>query len=193
MGGEMTRTLFLAPHNDDETLFGAFIVQQDQADVVVVLRSHYEATRWPDAHFHVREAETDAAMEILGRPWEQWTFSDLDPDWPEILRMFRERSDDYDVVYAPAVYTEGHPHHNAVGEAAYEAFGDRVLWYTTYSRTRGRETGTRVGPTAEQIVRKLRALACYRSQIAIGLMRPHFVGGLDEYVLTPTRSWTAAP
>ena len=189
----MTRTLFLAPHNDDETLFGSFLIQQDQADVVVVLRSFYEATRWPAAHFHVREAETDAAMEILGRPWEQWTFSDLEPDWPAILGSMRERAADYDVVYAPAIYTEGHPHHNSVGVRAFEAFGERVQWYTTYTRTRGRETGHRVGPTADQIVRKLEALACYRSQIEIGEMRPHFLGPLDEFVLPKQDVETVAP
>ncbi len=68
-----------------------------------------------------------------------------------------------------------------------ELFGrDRVRFYPTYTRPGGRTAaGVRVDPTPAEIAGKLRAMACYRSQIENGLCRPHFLRPLDEYLVTP--------
>ena len=52
---------------------------------------------------------------------------------------------------------------------------------TTYT-DKGKSIGrTEVQPEPDWIVRKLCALACYRSQIAIANCREHFTRGLNEY------------
>jgi LmbE family N-acetylglucosaminyl deacetylase len=176
--------LFLSPHNDDETLFGSFSIQATRAHVIVVLRSDYEQTRWPAATAAVRELETAAACAELGVSFEQWAFSDLEPDWPAILARLQQLAlEPWTHVFAPAVEPDGHPHHNSVGVRAAEAFGDSLLRYTTYSRENGRHAANPVRAEPEWIIRKLRALSCYRSQIELELMRPHFLRPLDEYLL----------
>jgi LmbE family N-acetylglucosaminyl deacetylase len=177
--------LFLSPHNDDETLFGAFVIQQQETHVVVVLRSFYEETRWPAATYQVREDETAAAVGELGATWEQLEHSDIDPAWDDVRESMAEARDGFgwDVVYAPLAEVGGHVHHNRISAIAVDVFGRRVRFYSTYTNLGRSETGRRVEPEPEWIEAKLRALACYRSQIAIPDMRPHFVRGLDEYLL----------
>jgi LmbE family N-acetylglucosaminyl deacetylase len=182
--------LFLAPHNDDETLFGAFTIQRHQPIVVTALRSHYQADRWPAADYghERREAETEAALAELGAPaWAQWEFDDRQPDWPAIRQRLQELPAD-GMVYAPFPEpVDGHDQHNLLGVAALDVFGrHRVQLYTTYSRQNGKSAiGSRVDPTPDEIAGKLRAMACYGSQLENWLTRPHFMRGLDEFLVTP--------
>jgi LmbE family N-acetylglucosaminyl deacetylase len=188
----MTSTLFLAPHNDDESLFGAFTIARERAHVVVVLRSHYQAKRWPgyDCTFQRRELETAAAVAELGASWEQWEgFDDRDPDWNAIGAQLRTLDLDrrnWTTVYAPLPEHGGHDHHNELGVLAAEIWPTQVRFYPTYTRENGRSVaGERVDPQPAEVVAKLRALACYGSQIENWLCRPHFLRPLDEYVVTP--------
>lgn len=184
-------SLFLSPHNDDESLFGAFIIQRERAHVVTVLRSFYQAERWPnsDCGFERREQETaQACAELEAASWDQWHYDDREPPWPAIHDLMAETGDELDptVVYAPLPELGGHDHHNTIGELAASVYGDRVRFYPTYTRAGGRsELGERVDPAPGEIVGKLRALACYRSQIENWLCRPHFLRPLDEYLVTP--------
>ena len=184
-----SRALFLSPHNDDETLFGAFTLLRDRPRVITVLRSFVQEQRGTGVTYQEREAETQAALDVLGSPqWEQWTYSDADPSWPEI----RERlaSLDADRVYAPAVEQGGHEHHNAVGALADELWPGKVTFYTTYT-SRGRSTGPdAVAWEHEWVLLKLRALACYRSQIANPGTRTtaHFLTPQFEYYAAPPSS-----
>lgn len=183
--------LFLAPHNDDETLFGAFVVQRDRAHVVTVLRSHYQQRRWPaeDNSFQRRELETGHAIRELGATWTQLQHNDRRPDWNAVRAELATYSGpEWSRVYAPLPEpANGHEHHDKIGRLAFDLFGlDRVRLYPTYSRTGGRtKVGVRVDPTAAEIAGKLRAMACYGSQIENWLCRPHFLGPLDEYLVTP--------
>lgn len=178
---------FAAQLIDDETLFGSYLIQRAPCRVVVCLRSIVEARRWPDATHEVRENETaEACAELGAASYEQWEFGDDDPPWRLIRNQMNAcylDDEPLEVVYAPAVEPGGHDHHNWIGSLAQEVFGYRVAYYTTYTRHGGRTEGTvKVEPEPDWIVRKLRALACYRSQIEIPAMRPHFVRGLDEYL-----------
>jgi LmbE family N-acetylglucosaminyl deacetylase len=178
--------LFLAAHNDDETLFGSFLIQECQPWVVVCLRSQVQEDRY-GITAAARERETSEALLELGAPgWEQWPYLDRDPNWSEVRRELEELNgrSAYDPVFAPAVEPDGHYQHNRIGDIAYEVFGDRVISYLTYTRSGGRSrNGTEIEPKPEWIERKHRALACYRSQIEEPSCRPWFLGDLREYVL----------
>ncbi len=183
--------LFLAPHNDDESLFGAFTIQRQRAHVVTVLRSFYQAERWPaaDYGFERREAETKAALAELGATGEQWDHDDRDPDWRDIgtqLRLLDLDARGWSVVYAPfPEAVDGHEQHDQLGRIAYDVWPTSVVFYTTYTRQNGRTVGERFDPTPGEIAGKLRAMAHYGSQLENWLTRPHFMRRLDEYLVAP--------
>ena len=132
--------IFLSPHNDDETLFGAFTLLRERPRVVTVLRSYIQEQRGTGVTYREREAETEAALDVLGiADWEQWQYPDSDPPWHAV----RERlgSLEAERIYAPAVERGGHRHHNAIGRLADSLWPGRVTFYTTYKRWgRGRTT-----------------------------------------------------
>lgn len=165
-------SVFLAPHNDDETLFGAFTLARDKPIVINIL--------WCG---HQRAHETLNALEILGCQGEQWRHADeADPDWSLIETRLRLLADNTDgTVYAPAPETVGgNQHHDALGRLAGKVFGRRVTYYATYT-DKGKSDGTPVEMRPEWVGLKLRALACYPSQYEHPSHAPHFVRGLEEF------------
>lgn len=179
------RVLALEPHNDDVALFCAFSARRERAHVITVLASFVQWERASGITAAQRTAESAAAMEVLGCTYEQWTHRDNAPNWCQVeadLADLAARHPELQAVYAPAVESNGHEHHNAVGAAAVEVFGRRVIAYTTYRRDLGRTVGyVEVTPTPNEIIAKLQALACYRSQITEMSTRSWFTGGLAEY------------
>lgn len=176
--------LFLAPHNDDEILWGTYSLLADHPHVVVCLRSVKQAALGVSAQ--CREHETRAAMRVLGCEWEQWSEPDVDPD-PEALVAQMQQIDaerQPEVVYAPAVEEGGHDQHNLIGSLARSVFGYRLQPYLTYRRGFMRTRSDNEVPyTAAMVSQKLRALACYGSQIALkGNTEPWFMDDtLREY------------
>src|SRR4051812_35384471 len=78
LGRELVN-LFLSPHNDDEALFGSCLLLRHKPKVTVCFRSFVEDS-WPDGPgYEEREAETTAAMGVLGCEWEQWHYRDDEP------------------------------------------------------------------------------------------------------------------
>ena len=152
--------VFLAPHHDDETLFGAFTLLRHKPHVIVCTPGG--------------PAETAAACQILGVTWEQW-YAPVD----ELVCALEERS--YDRIFAPQPEVHGNGDHNAVGQMAYRHFGAAVTHYMTYT-TAGKSKGRRVEYELDWIGVKLRALACYPSQYGHPSHAPHFVRGLEEYI-----------
>jgi LmbE family N-acetylglucosaminyl deacetylase len=180
-----TKSLLLSPHNDDETLFASFTICRWKPLVVVCLKSQIQADRGgPTAS--VRERETSAAMQILGVPWKQIQEPDVDPDWGKVGDAIEEltvRMPNLERIFAPAREDGGHEQHSAIAELAYELFGAVVESYLTYRRGHGKSTGAEVPFEPEWAARKLRALACYRSQIEVENTRSWFVDStLREYV-----------
>ncbi len=176
--------LFLSPHNDDETLFGAYLILRYKPKVIVCFRSFVEEA-WPNGpRYPEREAETDAAMQVLGSDWEQWEFRDDEPfvtDYKELCERLVALAPNVDQVFAPMPEKGGHYHHNLVGNIAAALF-PYVTFYTTYTHDRGRTLGTPVPVEDgwEDIKRK--ALTRYGSQIALPQTRMHFERPMDEYV-----------
>jgi LmbE family N-acetylglucosaminyl deacetylase len=174
--------LVVEPHGDDAALFAAYACCRESENggctIVTVLDSG-----------PLRDDEGDWAARHLGCDTIRLGISEGRPNWDNAanaLDEVRHRMMDQGgitAVYAPFPDDDGHDHHNRVGHLAAGVFGT-VTWYTTYSRSSGRTlVGVEVQPEPRWIVRKLRALACYESQIANPMTRPWFTGGLDEWVV----------
>lgn len=178
--------LFLAPHNDDETLFGAFSLLREEPHVIVCLRSSRMGTPGyppPLIDAETREAETDAAMNVLGLEWTQWPVPDSSPDWDELVDRAQHLPKVYDRCFAPAIEEDGHAQHNLIGTLALKVFGPgRVTQYLTYTNGTTRSRSEQPVPfEAGWPELKRRALDCYRSQIAHPMTGHHFSAPLDEF------------
>lgn len=175
--------LFLSPHNDDETLFGAFTLLAHRPKVIVVLRSFRQnELHGFDSSWAERERETDAAMKVLGVTWNQWGHTDVEPDWERVEADLRDvRLGPGARVWAPAPEDEGNPQHNEIGEIAARVFPGNVTHYMTYTNGRGRSAGTPVKYKNEWVAWKLCALSCYASQIRLESTCHHFMQPLHEF------------
>lgn len=191
------KSLLLAPHNDDETLWNSWNILRYKPHVIICLRSQVQEDRGTGITAAVRQLETARALWWLGDPtWEQWGYSDADPDWRDIEQRMGEfdlAHPDLERVFSPAQEEDGHEHHDAIGYYARKVFGDRVQPYLTYRRGFGRSTGFYVNGecvSGEEVpfesswpAKKLRALSCYESQIAEPSVEYWFIDSeLREYL-----------
>lgn len=167
---DIPRSLFLSPHNDDETLFGSYSLLRYKPTVIVCLWGTTQNGIGGD-----RVAETEAAMSVLGvTDFRQWGFRDDAPDVAGLERALRDFQGAFDMVFAPMVEQGGHEQHNLIGRLAREVFPE-VRGYATYSRGAGRtQTANEVGFEPGWPALKFSAMACYRSQIGIENTRPWF-------------------
>lgn len=169
--------LFLAPHNDDEALFGTYTLLRHHPLVLVCFDGRRRRHYVPSA---VREAETAAALAILGCQYHQLHVQCDPPDWGQLEQVLRRFEPGH--VWAPLPEPDGHSHHNGVGELAARLWPTRCTYYATYTMTGGRsQVGERVEPEPGWEDLKRQALACYASQLARPGTRPHFEAPLDEY------------
>lgn len=178
--------IVLAPHGDDETLFAAFTCMRERAHVIICTQDADRELR------RQRSLETTEAITILGCSHHEWPIPADELEWD----LAREKLEPWNSmalvasvperVYAPAVDPEGHEQHNLIGNLALAVFGEeKVIPYGTYARGQRHRLKTEVIPTADEIQRKLQALACYRSQIEHPSTRPWFFELLD------LREWLA--
>lgn len=183
-GGQAVSALLLEPHQDDAVLFAAFTCLRHRPLVVTVLASQLQADRGTGITNERREAENAHALGLLGCEVEQWGYPDSGPDWTAVQWAMRSLAGEgeFELVFAPAVEDGGHEQHSEVGRIALQVFGDRVRPYLTYRRGHGRTVGQEVVPQPEWIGLKLRAMACFASQIAEPSTRPWFLDGIREYV-----------
>jgi LmbE family N-acetylglucosaminyl deacetylase len=154
--------VFLAPHGDDETLFGAFTLLQHKPHVIVCCDRGI-----------TRLAETAAACALLGVTFEQWH----DPV-DELVYVLEERR--YDTIYAPKPEVDGDADHNAIGRMVEQRFGASARLYMTHT-TAGKSKGRPVPYELPWIGLKLRALACYASQYGHPSRAPHFLRSQEEF------------
>lgn len=170
----MIKSIFLSPHDDDSTLFGAFICLREKPLILVITDAYIQSNRGEKGcDAETRAKESEAAHKILGCETARLGIRD-DEATTEMITILLSAYDDYDVVYTPALQG-GNRHHDMVNEAAQRVFGDKVKEYTTYTRT---ELWTRgnieIIPTLEELDLKNKALLCYTSQINLPATKPHF-------------------
>jgi LmbE family N-acetylglucosaminyl deacetylase len=181
------KKVFLSPHNDDETLFGAFTIMQNYQDieVVVVYDSFVQVSRGHEASTAtVRRNETLAALALMGVSGKQVTFLGMRDDDPcrhqditPLLEPWRQYQ-----IYAPLYEIDGNKHHNAVAYAVTRNAFDNVTRYLTYTSAGKSTSGNQVHPRHGVDVRmKFAALLCYRSQFMVPDCVPHFMRSQEEF------------
>jgi LmbE family N-acetylglucosaminyl deacetylase len=181
--------LFVSPHNDDAPLWGSFTLQRETPLVLTVFDSHLQPARgYPKCDVATRRKEDVDAMTLLGCKIEFSGVSDNEPQASirecvyAALRLWTPTE-----VWLPAIEDGGHDQHNLVGEIGLDVFkGAKIHRYLSYTRTRGKSTNGRpVTPTGVMVLKKLQAMACYRTQLEIDALGcwPHFIRDQNEYVL----------
>lgn len=163
--------IFLAPHNDDEALFGAYTILREKPLVVICTDSYIEFERGDGITKEERIEETKRAMDIMGVKVE---FLHI-PDNQITEDILEKRLKDYkvDTVYAPAIEEGGNPTHNLVGKVAKKLF--ETIHYTTYTKENTKTKGKiMLYPTPEERDKKKKALNCYPSQLKISTTKPFF-------------------
>lgn len=182
------KAAILVPHADDETLFASSFIMRYDPDVYLCYMpepTEERETRTDEFKRALVELHGDDEFTWLGA-YEGGDLLGLKKrleDWlpPPLFLDRRRNAVYYDHIIAPVPYEHGHAEHNRVGELALEVYGPgNVTLYHTYTRSGGRIAGaTRIELSPGEVVRKLRALACYRSQIEHEARRPWFTSQLD--------------
>jgi len=176
--------LFLAPHSDDETLFGAYTLMREKPLVVIVTDSWIQYFRDTGITADQRWNETVEAMKILGCPVIRLGIrDDVIDEWSVNDKLSRFVG--FETVYAPAIQG-GNPHHDLIGKVASKLFTTNLTTYATYTTTDLHTTGSKeIIPTPEEIEMKNKALACYISQLNLPATAPHFaaVRNLSEWLI----------
>lgn len=165
--------IFLSPHNDDETLFGAYTLMRIKPLVIVVTDSHIQPERG-DAGCSAddRRKETIKAMNMVGCPVVFLGIKDtelMEHELRERLKFF-----DPETIYIPAVQG-GNWQHDLIGRVALDLFGNKCERYTTYTKTDLYTTSNwEVVPTHQEMELKNKMIGCYKSQLNLPSTRPHF-------------------
>lgn len=173
------RALLLAPHNDDETLFASFTCLRYRPHVVVCFKSYVNGVP-----AETREAETAAAMKILGCSWTQWPLSDvgaLDEEVEAFMWGLRD-PDDWELVFAPYPHEHGNLQHALIARLADTVFHDvPIRNYLSYAGGVKPRHGEEVAYEPGWLFLKHAALACYRSAADTPSHR-HFAEDLSEWL-----------
>lgn len=182
------RSIFFAPHSDDECLFGAFTLLKYQPTVVICFPSSgdYGSTE-------ERFQESVAACMNLGvSDIRQWVKRGADAAedkrilMEQMLAIVAELQPD--CVWVPSPQCS-HIDHDTVNSAA-TGLNTMVHWYSTYTMTgdeafKERETPPLVVDDPKWIAIKHFALTKYQSQINHPRARQFFLMDLNEYAEQP--------
>ncbi len=174
--------LFISPHNDDETLFGAFTLMREKPLVLIVTDSWIQFNRGEICTAQDRWEETCNAMKILECSVIRLGIRDDIIEERHLEQSFI-RFNNFDKVYIPSLQG-GNPHHDMINKVGKKIFRDRSVEYTTYTKSELYTVGKiEIKPTPEEIELKNKALDCYISQVRIN--GPHFnaVRGKSEWLI----------
>jgi len=181
--------LFLSPHDDDNVLFGAFTCMREKPCVAIVADSYRQPMRGEiGCDAITRAEETLRACSILGCGVVRFGIGDNydDETFEACVRRSLVNFQGFEKIYAPAILENGNAQHNIVGKVAGETFGNRVVYYMTYTRDNLYiKANTEIIPTLDELRIKENALSCFQSQIKLNATRPHFdaVRGKSEWIL----------
>ncbi len=175
--------IFLSSHNDDESLYGSFILQRNKPLVIVVTDGYIQYERGDlGCSAEVRRQETINAMAISGCPVVFLGIKDTELT-EDILRE-RLKGFNPEKIYVPAIQG-GNRQHDLVATVAMELFGLKCEHYAGYTKTELYTTGNvEIKPTQQEIDIKNKMLDCYKSQLELAATRPHFdaVRGQSEWL-----------
>jgi LmbE family N-acetylglucosaminyl deacetylase len=157
---EKNNNLFLAPHCDDESLFGAYILMKYKPLVAII----HKIKCFPNVE--TRESESIEAMKYL-------SINVI------FINNLSELSDDFNIVFVPAL-EHGHIDHDNMHLEANKKFKN-IIYYSTYHalpdiQPRG---NFKVEANDEMKRKKVEVLKFYKSQYPLS----HFkLENKDEYV-----------
>ena len=169
----------ISPHDDDHTLFCAYICMRQKPTVVIVLDSYIQPNRGEKGcSAEERAEETRKSCEILGCEVIRLGLRDDMVSTPQIRQALFDTIKDADVIYAPMLQG-GNIHHDMIHKACKDVFTNRVIYYPTYTKTELYTEGKmRIDPTVEELNTKIHSLQVYESQIRINA--PHFQAVLGK-------------
>lgn len=172
--------LFISPHNDDETLFGAFTIIREKPLVLLVTDSYIQPNRGDlGCGAEERWEETRQALTYLGGTAIRGRIRDDALDESALRELFKKFFG-FTKVYIPAEQG-GNWQHDLISRVAQDVFGSACVQYTTYTKRELHTTGNiEITPTEEEKELKLKALNCYRSQLSLGSTLPHFQAVLNK-------------
>jgi LmbE family N-acetylglucosaminyl deacetylase len=179
--------IFLSPHNDDETLFGAYTLMRHKPLVIIVTDSYIQPKRGDKNCCAIaRRDETVKAMSLIDCPV---VFLGIE-DAKLTEEVLRERLQYFnpETIYIPAYHENGNEQHNLVNKVALEIFGrNKCEQYCSYVKGDFNivQGGWEVKPTHTEMELKNKMLECYKSQLNLPSTRPHFeaVKGKSEWLI----------
>lgn len=176
--------LLISPHDDDSHLFSCYTLLRQKPLVVVVTDSFIQPNRGEvGCSAEARAEETRKACEVTGNGVVRLGIRDDQVTEAALRQSFKQFSN-FEKIYAPAIQG-GNAAHDLVGEVAQEVFGEKVIQYTTYTKTELWTPGKiEIIPSSEEKEIKAKALNCYQSQLYLPATRPHFIAvwGKSEWL-----------
>jgi LmbE family N-acetylglucosaminyl deacetylase len=183
------RAALLVPHADDETLFASSFIMRYDPDIYVCYLPRGEderETRKNELQDALKELHGDYGYTWIGGYEGEPALRSLEErliNWrpPPSFLDRKRHAVYYDHIIAPCPYEDGNVEHNLVGALAIKIYGPAyVTLYHTYGCSQGRvRLDNEVVLEPSEVSRKLRALACYRSQIEHEARRMWFTSMLD--------------
>ena len=167
--------ILISPHNDDETLFCSWTILREKPLVVIVTDSARQASKGITAE--QRRAETKAAMDILG---VEVRFLGIPDNKLELAPLWAAVLPEAEHIWIPAYEEGGNVDHNVIATSQFLQNLAPHTHYMTYTN-RGKSVGVPVPYEREWVALKLKAMACYRSQILEPSCSEHFIRDLREY------------
>lgn len=208
--------LLIDCHGDDGALFASWTIIRERPAVLVVYDSRIQSNRGVlGCGSMTRREETKQAhgelLEYASAPLFLGFQDDLTYT-PEMISAaiathVMQQLETVTDIWAPAFEEGGHEQHNLVALACNAFEGTcNVHRYLTYTRAGGKSRPQRIPnrtgppgynavevspPSGEAIARKLRALACFKSQMQLdprlGTAEWFYGNDLREYVLLPAK------
>lgn len=176
--------VFLAPHNDDEALYGAYTLMRHKPLVIIVTDSYIQPERGDiGCDADTRRKETIAAMKLVGCP--VLFLGIKDTELTEELLRERLSGLNPETIYIPAIQG-GNPQHDLIGKVGLDMFGKACERYCTYTKTELHTIGGwELKPTYAEMKLKNQMLDCYKSQLELPSTKPHFdaVRNQSEWLL----------
>ena len=185
--------LFVSPHNDDETLFGAFTILREQPYVMIVYDGYVQQKRGLPVTMLQRRQESIAALSILGIPLNKILFGFLD-DSRDVdvtglgdLIYIATSNLKLDEIFLPAFEENGHLQHNLVARVEFKnkLATVPIQRYLTYT-SKGKSVSSNPVKVTDPmwIAKKLQALSCYTSQMSLDPhmgCAAHFLRSQEEF------------
>lgn len=166
--------LFISPHPDDETLFGAYTIMREKPLVVIVTNPTLQGNNG-----HQRLMESYEAMRILDVPI---CFLGINENGLSIDKLVERLTPfkDVELAYIPEYEEGGNQQHNIVSLICKRLFTNTKT-YKTYTGLEDRTIGKEIIPTEEELELKKKAMSCYQTQIE-NPNTAHYFETYAEYV-----------